>query len=90
MFKEKVVSLTKRAYGVAKSCLLATVVTVGSVIAAAQAHAQVTLPDLGVDVAATATAIGTGLGTIVASTITIFGAFLVIVLGLRWIKRTIK
>lgn len=55
-----------------------------------QAQAQVTLPDLGVDTAGTATAIGTALGGVVATTITIFGAFLVVRFGLMWIKRTVK
>ncbi len=55
-----------------------------------RAQAQVTLPDLGVDVAGTATAIGTGLGSIVATTITIFGAFLIVRYGLMWIRKTVK
>ncbi len=54
------------------------------------AAAQVTLTDIGVDTAGTATAIGSALGSIVATTITIFGAFLVVRYGLMWIKKTVK
>lgn len=60
------------------------------VVLTAESQAQVTLPDLGVDVAGTATAIGTSLGTVVASLVAIFGALLVVRLGLRWITRTVR
>lgn len=49
-----------------------------------------TLPDLGVDVSGAATAIGTGLGAIVAVCVGIAGAFLLIKYGLGWIRRTVK
>ena len=54
------------------------------------ASAQVTLPDLGVDVEGTATAMATALGTIVASLIAIYGAFLVVRMGVRWMRGTVK
>ena len=60
------------------------------VVGAPMAVAQVTLPDVGVEVADTATAMGTALGTIVQTLVTIFGAFMVVWLGLKWVRRTIK
>ena len=71
---------------------IAPIAAVGTVVSLGtqSLYAQVTLTDIGVDVSGTATAIGTSLGQIVASTITIFGAFLVVRYGLMWIKKTVK
>lgn len=54
------------------------------------ASAQVTLPDIGVDVSATATAIGTAIGGIIAGTIALFGALYVVRLGIRWIRGMVR
>jgi len=59
-------------------------------VGTAHATDPVTLPALGVDVAGTATAISTALGTVVGTLIAIFGAFLVVRLGMRWIRRTVN
>lgn len=57
---------------------------------AGAAQAQVTLPDIGVDVAGTSTAIGTAIGTIIAGTIALFGALYVVRLGIKWIRGMVR
>ncbi|MEL6613554.1 MAG: hypothetical protein AAFQ53_15765 [Bacteroidota bacterium] len=51
------------------------------------ASAQVTLPDLGVDVPGTATAMGTDLGTIFMAILAISAVFIAGSIGWRWLRR---
>lgn len=51
------------------------------------AFAQVTLPDLGVDVSDYATAMGTDLGAVFVTILAIAAVFIVGRIGWRWLKR---
>ena len=54
---------------------------------ASLASAQVTLPDLGVDVPGHATAMGTDLGTIFIAILGISAVFIAGSIGWRWLRR---
>jgi hypothetical protein len=47
----------------------------------------ITLPSIGVDTSGTATAVGSAVGAIVQVCLTIGGAFLVVKIGWRWLRR---
>ncbi|MEM8709475.1 MAG: hypothetical protein AAGG01_00870 [Planctomycetota bacterium] len=51
------------------------------------AMAQVTLPDLGVDVAGTATAMGTDLGAVFTAILGIAAVFIIGTIGWMWLRR---
>lgn len=57
---------------------------------ASTAMAQVVLPDIGVDVPATVTALGTDLGTMIAAVFGIFAVVLIIRAAYSWIKRSVR
>lgn len=50
-------------------------------------HAQVNLPDTGVDVPGHITALVTSLGTVAAAAIGAWAAFFVVKRGIQWVKR---
>ncbi len=59
-----------------------------AIIAAMQNTAQAALPDVGVDVGTVATDFGTALGAVVLVIVGIYGAYLVVSKGLKWLRRS--
>ena len=67
-------------------CKKAAVATF-AVAMAPLAAAQVTLPELGVDIPGTATAMGTDLGAIFTAVVGISAVFIAGKIGWRWLRR---
>ena len=68
--------------GVAAAVVAVTVMAVGSTMA----HAQVTLPDTGIDIPGHVTAGITAMGLIAGAALGGYMAFLLIRRGMRWLK----
>lgn len=85
------VAASKVRFAAQRSAMLALTLCIGLAFSGtAFATDPITLPDVGVDVAGTATAVGTALGSTVAVALTLGGAFFVVRIGYKWVRSMVR